>query len=229
MKLGYSYRRKQSTRVRPYFSVPFVSSCLLCSLPSTPRREQTDEAGLFLQAETEHAEFELVSLFPSFPPVRFAHFLQLRGARPRNAARLPRAQGNRARPVRRDLAYAGARGHAPAGRAEAARRRAQRRGAQRSGAARFAARAPLGRCRAGRPRGQAHRVPRAPVDDHRCAGARRAARRHALDRARPPVAPVDGGHRASRHACHDQRTSSPRASSTSCSASTTCCSCSDCC
>ena len=114
------------------------------------------------------------------------------GARPRGAARLPRAQGNRARPVQRAVAHAGARGHAPAGRAEAARRRAQRRGARRAGADRFAGRAALDRRRAGRPRGQAHRVSRTAVDDHRRAGARRAARRPTLDRRIvAPVAAVD--------------------------------------
>ena len=56
------------------------------------------------------------------------------------------------------------------------------------------------RRRADRPRGQAHRVPRAAVHDHRRAGAHRTARRHALDRARPPAASVDRVRGAARRA-----------------------------
>ena len=56
----------------------------------------------------------------------------------------------------------------------------------------------------------------ASADDHRCARAHRDARRHALDRADPSVAPVDRDCRPAQHTRHGKRVSSCRASSTSC-------------
>ena len=109
---------------------------------------------------------------------------------PRGAARLSRDQGDGARPVQRAVAYASLGRHALADCAENTRRREESERARRTGAGGFTRRTALDRRRAKWAGGEAHRVRRTSIDNHRRARPPRDAGRQEMDNHRPPFAAV---------------------------------------